>query len=268
MAANIFHDYDLTHGKRKQRARSSTCLRRCWDYFVRKLLDNSDPTWREPIIVIFPTSTSQDTIILFLHKVLASIEIRTYHTGSQTITEQLSASVFRNDSNSLVIQIPEWLASSLDQRNGAQTTFNLAVFLLFSFYHGVLHRCLDVLSYSGFSAPDLGGSYDARSSPPTGIKQPSLEHIWMCCQSRVFGGLIGLDCGLPASKTNRQWDNVCFSLACSTNSLNNVTVMPNFRYIQELIRQISDDVGNVVDWQNAWRTLGGSNVLHCPCCLT
>ncbi|KAK0436117.1 hypothetical protein EV421DRAFT_1739776 [Armillaria borealis] len=175
------------------------------DYFHRKLLDDSDPTWQDPVTVILPKATSHDTILLLFRKAVASIEICTYHTGSQTITEQLSTSVFRNDLNTLRIQIPEWLASSLDQRNGRQTNFNLAVFLLFSFYHGVLHRCLDVLQYSGFSAPDLGSS-------------------------------------------------VCFGLARSPNSLNGVTVTPNFRYIQELARQIPDDVGNVVDWHNAMRT--------------
>ncbi|PBK96061.1 hypothetical protein ARMGADRAFT_1077572 [Armillaria gallica] len=90
-------------GNGKQSARSSTCLQRCWDYFVRKLLNDSDPTWRDPITVILPMATSHDTILLLLCKALASIEICTYHTGGQTIIEQLSTSVFQNDLNTLRI---------------------------------------------------------------------------------------------------------------------------------------------------------------------
>lgn len=212
-------------GKGKQRARSYTCLQRCWDYFVRKLLDGSDPTWRDPITVILPTTTSHDTILLLLRKAPAFIEIRNYHNGSQTITEQISTSVYRIDPNTLRIQISESLASSLDQRNGGQTTLNLAVFLLFLFYHSVLHRCLDVVQYSGFSAPDLGGSYDARSSPRCGIKPPSPDHLWMRSQFLVFGGLLGLESGPPAARNLRQWDNLCFGLARNANSLNGATGM-------------------------------------------
>ncbi|PBK61704.1 hypothetical protein ARMSODRAFT_1025434 [Armillaria solidipes] len=266
MAANTFHGYDSIHSKGNQKAQSYTCLQRCWDYFVQKLLEDSDPTWRDPITIILPTATSHHTTLLLLRKAVASIKIRTYHTASQTITEQLSTSVFRNP-KTLRIQIPEWLAFNLNQHNGAQTTFNLAVFLLFSFYHGVLHQCLDVLEYSGFSVPELGGSYDA-CSPRYGIKPPSPEHLWIRCQSLVFGGVLEVECELPAARDLRQWDNVCFCLARSRNSSNDATFTPNFRCIQELMRQISGDMGNVVDWCNAIRTFGGSNVLHSSCCFT
>ncbi len=126
----------------------------------------------------------------------------------------------------------EWLASSLDECSGAQNTSISQSFLLFSFYHGVLQRSLDVLAYSGFSTPDLSSSYD----PWTEIKPPSSpEHLWMCCQSLVFRGLVQLECGLPASR-NKPTMGQCLLFPCSQFEF----IEWCYRYVFQFTQFLSD----------------------------
>ncbi|KAG7439943.1 uncharacterized protein BT62DRAFT_1013284 [Guyanagaster necrorhizus] len=221
MATNTFHVYDSVRtsasllrvagilwaslivmvaldGKGKHNVCSYNHLRRCWDYFRQKLLDRTDATWQEPIAVIFPRDTSNEIILLLLHAAVASIDICTYRAGNQSITEQLSISVLRED-RTIMIRLPEWLASSLDRCGDAQTAFNLSVFLLFAFYHGALHRCFDIMRYSEIPALAIGG-YVSRVSREGNLPLP--EQFWMESQAHIFGGLLQLECQLHARRSN------------------------------------------------------------------